>query len=67
MLKLTSVQREWIKANIKGGDELMNGELRPLLDAIVSWMAKYAFDSDDEITDEGRKVERMYDSIYDNN
>lgn len=68
MVRLDDAQEKFMMQNIPNGEQIIRtGNVNDVLDALTSWMARNAFGADDEITDEGRRVERMYDDIYRNN
>ena len=68
MLKLSESERMFILDNIKDGQALIDeGDLNSILDPLGDWVVLNGFDENNDLTDEGRKVQRMYDSIFQNN
>ena len=68
MIILTDEQKEFIKKNIPAAwDAFVNDDYRELQIEIGIYQATTGFDKYDEITDYGRKVERMLDSIQSQN
>lgn len=66
MLKLSEEEKKFITDNL---DPLLveTTELNDILDPLDEWIAVNGFDDNYDLTDEGRKAQRIYDSIYYNN
>jgi hypothetical protein len=66
MLILSEKELKFISDNLK----LIIDEKSKLNDVLIpldEWIALNGFDENDVLTDEGRKVQKMYDNIYLNN
>ena len=66
MLVLSEKELKFISDNLKltiDETSKLNGVLIPL----DEWIALNGFDENDDLTDEGRKAQRIYDNIYLNN
>lgn len=68
MIKLTDEQREFIVQNLPSGEKLVKAkDVDDILGPLDDWITANGFDDKDELTDEGRRIQRMYDNIYNNN
>lgn len=66
MLKLSGEEKKFITDNL---DPILveATKLNDILDPLDDWIAVNGFDDNYDLTDEGRKAQRIYDSIYNNN
>ena len=68
MLKVSEKDRKFLIENIENAETLLAGnDLNALLDPLSDYLAYIWFDENWELTDEGRKVQAIYDRIYFNN
>lgn len=66
MLKLSGEEKKFITDNL---DPILveATKLNDILDPLDDWITENGFDDNYDLTDEGRKAQRIYDSIYNNN
>lgn len=65
---LMANETKFINENIENATELLQSEkVNDILDALSDWILVNGFDGNYDLTDEGRKAQRIYDSIYLNN
>ena len=65
MLNLLKTEIEFIDANLENTEELLKSEnVNNVLDALSDWVLVNGLDENDDLTDEGRMAQRIYDSIY---
>lgn len=62
MLKMSEEDRKVIIAVL--GEEALEYDDRTFFDKLSNYMLETGFDKDWEITDYGRKIERLYDRIF---
>ena len=66
MLNLTKNERDFIVKNL-GENLIYTNDINSILLPLDEWIAVNGFDDNYDLTDEGRKAQRIYDSIYYNN
>ncbi len=65
MIKVTDEERRFLIENIENAEEiLMSDNVNDILDSLSDFLNFAGFDKNDDITDYGRKIERIYDNIY---
>lgn len=68
MICLTEEQRNFIRTNIKNGTDLIRaGTLDEIMDALMDLYAFEGTDKDDEPNAKGYEIEKMMDSIFQDN
>lgn len=68
MLRISESEKEFLLKNLENAETLMSSDnVDDVLLPLDAWIAINGFDEDYDLTDEGRKAQRIYDSIYLNN
>lgn len=68
MLRISESEKEFLLKNLENAKTLMlSDNVDDVLLPLDAWIAINGFDEDYDLTDEGRKAQRIYDSIYLNN
>lgn len=68
MINLTDEEKEFLKKHMSNADELMScDDVNIILDKIDDLIMELGHDENQDITDVGRRIEKMYDNIYANN
>lgn len=62
MLNMSEKSEQFLKENIP--EVLDMTDTNDALDAISTWMQLYGFDGNDDINEQGREAEHVYDDIY---
>ena len=68
MINLTEEEKEFLKKHTDNANELMAcDDVNIILDKIDDLIMELGHDENQDITDVGRRIEKMYDNIYANN
>ena len=68
MINLTDDQKQFIRDNFENADKLISSDdVNVLLDKLDDLILEKGHDENQDITDVGRDMEKIYDSIYANN
>lgn len=66
MINLTEAEKEFLKDH--NAEELIScDDVNVILDKIDDLIMELGHDENQDITDEGRRIEKIYDNIYANN
>lgn len=68
MIKLTEEEKAFLLDYVDNAEELMTcDDVNVILDKIDDLIMELGHNENQDITDEGRRIEKMYDNIYNNN
>ena len=68
MLNIKPTERKFLESIFDNADEMfMSDTVNTILVPLDRWIALNGYDDNYDLTDEGRKAERIYDSLYANN
>lgn len=68
MINLTDEEKEFLRKQLDNAEELiLCDDVNIVLDIVDDLIMELGHDENQDITDEGRRIERMYDNIFSNN
>lgn len=68
MINLTEEEKEFLKKHVDNAEDLIScNDVNIVLDTVDDLIMELGHDENQDITDEGRRIERMYDNIFSNN
>lgn len=68
MINLTEEEKEFLRNHAENAEELIScDDVNIILDKIDDLIMELGHDDNQDITDVGRRIEKMYDNIYANN
>lgn len=68
MINLTEEEKNFLRKNTKNAEELIScDDVNIVLDIVDDLIMELGHDENQDITDEGRRIEKIYDNIYSNN
>ncbi len=68
MINLTDEEKEFLRKHVDNAEELiLCDDVNIVLDIVDDLIMELGHDENQDITDEGRRIERMYDNIFSNN